>query len=336
MYYAKVSHLAVVDSFKEGSKGQATGKLAGMMNNQSSGSIDADQGGIIQQDINLLSFIKQEMAEVIGVSPQREGQIEQSETVGGVERSVLQSSHITEWLFMIHDDVKKRALECFLETAKAALKGKQEKFQYQMSDGAYRVMDIDGDEFAECDYGLVVDNADDISAFLQKFESYAQAMIQNQTIQLSTLLKVWNGSSIADITRSVEEDERQTQQNQQQQQQQEQEMQQQQLQQQAQTAQEQQVMQNNLNQRDNDTKILVAQIQAAVQQEATEAANEQFDPNVRDELAEKIRQFNANHQIKIDKLAEEKRQHNVNNQFTREKIQIQRDKPTNTKSNVKL
>jgi len=29
---------------------------------------------------------------------------------------------------MVHDDVKRRALECFLETAKIALKGRSKKF----------------------------------------------------------------------------------------------------------------------------------------------------------------------------------------------------------------
>lgn len=68
------------------------------------------------------------MSEVVGITKQREGQISNRETVGGVERSTLQSSHITEWLFQIHDDVKRRALECFLETAKIAIKGKSLKF----------------------------------------------------------------------------------------------------------------------------------------------------------------------------------------------------------------
>ena len=48
LYYAKTSHIAVVDSFKEGNIGAATGKLAGAMNNASSGVIDAELGNIIQ------------------------------------------------------------------------------------------------------------------------------------------------------------------------------------------------------------------------------------------------------------------------------------------------
>ncbi len=96
LYYAKVNHIAVTDSFKEGNGGAAHGKLAGAMNTQASGVIDAEQGNYIQQHIALLDFIKSEMGEVAGISRQREGQVSNRETVGGVERANLQSSHITE------------------------------------------------------------------------------------------------------------------------------------------------------------------------------------------------------------------------------------------------
>jgi hypothetical protein len=159
IYYAKTMGLVVEDSFKEGNKGAATGKLAGAMNNASNGVVAAADGNMIQQYINLLEFIKMEMSEVVGISKQREGQISNRETVGGVERSTLQSSHITEWVFNQHENVKKRVLECFLETAKIAMRGRTKKFPYILSDTSQRIMEIDGDEFAECDYGLVVDNS---------------------------------------------------------------------------------------------------------------------------------------------------------------------------------
>ena len=158
LYFAKTNNIAVVDSFKEGNIGAATGKLAGAMNNASSGVIDAELGNSIQQNINLLEFIKMEMSDVAGISKQREGQISNRETVGGVERATLQSSHITEWLFVTHDDTKKRALEAFIEVSKAAAKGRSLKFQYMLPDSSFRIMEMDGDEYAESDYGIVVDN----------------------------------------------------------------------------------------------------------------------------------------------------------------------------------
>ena len=75
LYFAKTNGIVVVDSFKEGNKGAATGKLAGGLNNNTSGAINAELGNSIQGYINILEYIKSEMSEVIGVSKQREGQI---------------------------------------------------------------------------------------------------------------------------------------------------------------------------------------------------------------------------------------------------------------------
>ena len=68
------------------------------MNNSSMGVIDAETGNYIQQHLYMLEAIKQEMSEVAGISKQREGQISNRETVGGVERATLQSSYITKIL----------------------------------------------------------------------------------------------------------------------------------------------------------------------------------------------------------------------------------------------
>ena len=64
------------------------------------------------------------------------------------------------------------------------------KFQYLLSDGALSILDIDGDEYAETDYGLLLDNSDSIQNFISKMEAYGQALIQNQMISTSTLFKL--------------------------------------------------------------------------------------------------------------------------------------------------
>lgn len=300
MYFAKVNNIAVVDSFKEGSIGAATGKLAGALNNASSGVIDAELGNIIQQNINLLEFIKLEMADVAGISKQREGQISNRETVGGVERATLQSSYITEWLFIQHDDVKKRALECFLETAKVALKGRNKKFQYILSDNSMRVMDIDGDEFAECDYGLVVDNSNAIQELQQKMDMLAQAALQNQTLNFSTIMKLYNSSSLAEKQRMVEKNEQELIQRQQEAQQQQMQLQQQQMQAEAQAKEAEMQLKDVLNQRDNETKVLVATISAGANQQQDDGIVEpEFSEEAKAKLKESMRQFDE--KIKLDR-----------------------------------
>ncbi len=306
MYYAKVNGIAVEDSFKEGNIGAASGKLAGALNNSSSGVIDAEFGNSIQSQINLLEFIKMEMSEVVGITRQREGQISNRETVGGVERATLQSSHITEWLFVVHDDVKRRVLECFLETAKIAFKGRSKKFQYILSDNSMRIMDIDGDEFAEADYGLVVDNSQGTQELAQKLDMLAQAALQNQALSFSTIMRLYNSSSLAEKQRLVERDEQAIQARNAQAQQQQLQAQQQiaQLENEQRLAEMQQKEQANI--RDNETKIIVAQIQANSKEDGISEPETDDD---RANLREKIREFDEKMRLEKEKLSFEREKH---------------------------
>ena len=267
LYYIKVNNIAVEDSFKEGNVGMATGKLAGAMYNGSSGVIDASLGNEIQQYISVLEWISNKIGEIAGISKQREGQISNRETVGGVERATLQSSHITEWLFFKHESVKKRVLECFLETAKIALKGRKKKFSYIMSDGSEVITEIDGDEFAECDYGIVVDNSVGTQDLNQKLDTLAQAALQNQLLDFSTIMKLYTTMSMAEKQRMVENNEKRVREQQQQMQQQQMQQQQQQLEQNAQIEQAKLEMQYQMHQEDNETKILVAEINGKAEAE---------------------------------------------------------------------
>ena len=332
LYYAKSAGLAVDDSFREGNIGASTGKLAGALNNNSTGVIDAEFGNSIQSQINLLEYIKNEMSEVAGISKQREGQISNRETVGGVERATLQSSHITEWLFGIHDDVKRRSLECFLETAKIAMKGRNKKFQYITSDMSTKIMDIDGDEFAECDYGLVVDNSSNIQGLNQKLDMLAQAALQNQALNFSTIMKLYTSTSAAEKQRMIESNEQQMQQQRQQEQQAAQKMQQEQLQ--AAMAQKELDVKarEEQNIRDNETRILVAKIHA----ESNEGNNnfalledEFFSEHEKAELDEKKRQFDEKMKLEKAKLEQSKKEHAEN--LSVKRTQANKSKPTANK-----
>ena len=291
LYFAKINKMAVMDSFKEGNIGAAKGKLAGNLNNNSNGVIDAETGNNIQQNINLLEFIKLEMSEVVGISRQREGQISNRETVGGVERATLQSSHITEWLFNTHDDVKKRALECLLETAKLAIRDKSKKFQYILSDYSTTMVEIDGDEFAEADYGLLIDNSNS-TEIRDQLTQLAHAGLQTQMLSFSTVMKIFNNNnSISSIQRLIEKDEQAMQERSEQASQQK--MQEQQMILEAQTVENEaeRELKDRLNIRDNETKLAIAEMKVQLDESNLDA----FDTTEPDkaELFEKIREFDA-------------------------------------------
>jgi len=259
LYFIEQDNISVVDSFKEGTKGAATGKIAGNFNT-SGRPLDLEVGNSINLYIQLLDYLKEEMFEISGVSKQRQGQVDNRETVGGVERAISSSSHVTEELFMIHDNVRKRCLTALLETAKIALKGRNKKLQYITDDRVMTMLDVDGDEFAEMDYDIIVDNYMADVELKQKLEQLAHAGLQNQMISFSTVMKIFTDSSLTSVMRRIEKDEVSMQQNKQE------EAKQQQQQMQAQIASNERMEQMKMqiedlrNQRDNDTKIQVALI----------------------------------------------------------------------------
>lgn len=329
LYFAKTMGLYVEDGFNEGSIGAATGKLAGAMNMNSNGVIDADFGNNIQQYTNFLMYLEQEMSDTIGISKQREGQISNRETVGGVERATLQSSHITEQYYLIHDDTKKRVREAFIETFKVAYKGRNKKFQYILPDFSTTIVDIDGDEFAESDYGIVIDNSNGLQELQQKLETLAQAALQTQTLSFSTIMKLFMSCSLAEKQRFVEADERMI--REQAQKQQEQQMQMQQQQQQAMLQQKQMEMQqqDTINQRDNETKIMVAEINSQAEMAILQLKNHMTEADYakedtalqinKDKLMQEMQVLDKKMQLERDKIEAQQKQFDANLKFQQDK-----------------
>jgi hypothetical protein len=299
LYYAKVNGIAVIDPMKEGNSGIAKGKMAGMFNMPTT--IDTELGNSIQNMIQLLEYIKNQMSEITGITKQRQGQIANRETVGGVERSTLQSSHTTRWYFAKHNDTKKRVIEAFLELAKITMKGKTKKFQYILPDHSRQLMTIEGDSFAECDYGLVLDDAYDTQALNQEITQIAQAAMQNSTITFSTYLKIRANCSMADKIKILEQEEQAKMEQAMQMQQQQQQIAEQQMQQQAAEEQAKLDLQNTINERDNETKLLIANMQMLAKQDDSQDGIIET-PIERDKLNEQIREFDAKLQLEHDKL----------------------------------
>jgi len=241
MHYAEVNGWAVRDSFKEAKKGVAQGKLAGQMNVQSD-TINLELGNYIQQHVMMLQFLESQLGDIAGVTKQRQGQIENRELVGNVERAVSQSSHITEKWFAIHNNVKKKALALLLDTARLAWgDGKDKKLQYMLDDMSTAMLTIDSAKFASAEYDIHISNASDDAELLQSMKGLAQAGMQNGMIDFAGIMDIYTTPSLSDMRRKIETKEKEKQQREQEQQQQAEKMQQEQLKaaQQAQQAQQQ-------------------------------------------------------------------------------------------------
>lgn len=82
------------------------------------GSVDLTMANVINEYIMLLGKIESMIGRISGVPDQRLGSVKASELVGNVERSIIQSSMVTEPLFVKQQSLERRVYEALLETAK--------------------------------------------------------------------------------------------------------------------------------------------------------------------------------------------------------------------------
>ncbi len=208
LYYADRMGWLPIDSFKEGQKGQATGKLAGNLNANRS-PMNFDMGNYLQQNMMVLNFLKEEMGNISGVSRQREGTISSSELVGNTERAVTQSSHVTEMYFHFHDRIKVATMRAMLEVAKHAYRGRTVAVQYILDDMSQVMSKIDGDEFREIDHGITISNNPEYAKIYNSMQQLAQAGLQNDKVNFSQILDILTDPSISSVRRKIESAEQQ-------------------------------------------------------------------------------------------------------------------------------
>lgn len=191
MYYLEAMGVAFINSQEEGKRGQNP------QFNQFQ-SIDMTMGNVVNQYIMMLESIKEQIGEISGVTRQRQGQMSSSELVGNVERSVIQSSHITEYWFSYHNEVKRRVLEALLDVAKMAWKDGK-KISYIMDDMSRVFMEIDGNEFDASEYGVFVGNSAKEEQSIDALKQLAQPALQSGTIKMSEVADIMMSESVADI-----------------------------------------------------------------------------------------------------------------------------------------
>lgn len=288
--------------------------------------LDLTMSNVIAEYIQLMDKIEELAGTISGITQQREGAVSSSEMVGNVERSVVQSSHITEPLFWVHNQCKRRVLNMLLNTAKGAWEetGKQ-KLQYIFDNGERVFLDITPKFYYEDMDVFVSDTSKDLEN-IQKLQQLIQPAMQNgaSLLEAAEILTNDNFNIIKQKLKDM-----QTRQEQMQQQQQEAEtQQQQQLQQMQNEAKQQELMlqeaQMDLQRyqidQDNQTKIAVAQINAY---RGTEELDQ--DQNGIPDPIEIGKQ--AIEQQKINQEAYNKRyEAKQNREIEDQKIQLEKDK----------
>lgn len=288
--------------------------------------LDLTMSNVIAEYIQLMDKIEELAGTISGITQQREGAVSASEMVGNVERSVVQSSHITEPLFLVHNQCKRRVLNMLLNTAKGAWEetGKQ-KLQYIFDNGERAFLDITPKFYYEDMDVFVSDTSKDLEN-IQKLQQLIQPAMQNgaSLLEAAEILTNDNFNIIKQKLKDMQTRQEQIQQQQQeaeaQQQQQLQQMQNESKQQELMLQEAQMDLQRYQIDQDNQTKIAVAQINAYRGAEDMDQDNNGI-PDVAELGKQAIEQQKIN-QDAYNKRYEAKQKREIEDQ----KIQLEKDK----------
>ena len=315
MYYADELGYIIYNPFEEGKKGQATGKLAGHLN-QPPNFVDSDQSSLIQQGLNICAFLEQKISEITGVTPQRQGAIEQRELVGNVQRSVVQSSLNTSYQLNLHVNTKDRVCTALLEIAKVAYKGKKFKKSFVLSDMSERVLDFDAEKYCEADYGIFTVNAEAEDRVGNLLRDIAAGVAKQDMNSVAAMVDIMETKSPADRKRKFELVSLKAREATQQQAQMQQQMEQARMQQDLELAKEKLRIEEEDNIRKADTALEVAAMQLQGKQMDIDANNNGIPDNIDIQKVELEREkMNQSREEAIRKATLE-----------REKLSIQREK----------
>lgn len=329
MYYLDALGVGFINSHEEGKRGQSQGKTSNF--NQFT-SVDLTMGDFVQQCVNILDKIEDKVGELMGVTRQRLGEIQSSELVGNTERAVSQSSHVTEYLFNAHNEVKRRVLTSVLEYAKIAWR-KGKKINYVDEGLAHVFYEIDGDTFDNSEYGVFVSNTPRDTEILSGLRSLAQVALQSDKANLTDVIAMMKSDSIIEIERRLEQGERRKEEAMAQQQKEAQAV------EQAKVKQAQDAMSMEIDQKEKDrqNKLQIAQIQAlGFAKDQDTNSNDVPDVLEVAELTHKVQTEQAKLDLEKDKLdvsrknSEDERVHTeklakMNQETERMKIQAKKE-----------
>lgn len=168
--------------------------------------LDLTMASTIDQYINLMNKIEDMVSEITGVTKQREGAISSSELVGNVERSVIQSAHITEPWFWVHNQVKREVLTMLLDTAKAAWKGNKQCLHYILDDTTRAFITL-SDNFFYADMDIFVDDTTKNQQNIEALRNLMQPAMQNgaSLLDIAEIITMDNVSMIKQRLEEIEQ-----------------------------------------------------------------------------------------------------------------------------------
>ena len=305
--------------------------------------IDLTRTNEIQSRYNLALQLKNECWELIGISRQRLGSVQASESATGVNTAVSQSYAQTEPLFIAHEYVLGQLYQAIVDAAQYIESAKpMSTLSYITSEGESAFIQVNGNDLKLRDLKVFVTNRPEDTQMFNELRQLSQAVIQNGGT-LYDVIELYSTKSMREMKKTFKnlKDRQQQMQDQQMQMQQQQLEQQQQiaaaqLQAQQQQSQEALANENYQNELDRINKKEIALINAAAK---GEAATQDVDQSGTADILEisnlSMQQSKAaqDYQLKMQDIQSKNTQAMQKLQLEKEKLNVARE---NMKNDVEV
>lgn len=210
LHYLSAAGVNLINPYEEGwdIPGREGGKPSSF---QAFSQVDLTMSDVIIGYINLMAKIEDMIGELSGVTKQRQGQVSSNELVGNVQQTIIQSSHITEMIFYMYDQVKRRVLTNLLNIAKNVWSNSKKKKLHYITDEAMRVfMDIT-DDFLMSDFDIFITDSTKENQDIEQIRQLYQPAMQNGA-SLLDIASIMTSSNMTDIKSKLEKIEKSRQQ----------------------------------------------------------------------------------------------------------------------------
>jgi hypothetical protein len=189
MHYFSANKIGFMDPTEEGNKSSDI--------TQAAKEIDMSLASDIQKYISLAEYIERRCGESVGITKQIEGQIGSNEAVSNTRTAISASANILEPYYELHNNVKRNVLQSLIECAKVAYSEFQPRhINYFLDDMSRRMLSMDYELLDNSTYGIFVSNSMKSHEALQMVQQLSHAALQNQTAELSDVLKIMRSDSI--------------------------------------------------------------------------------------------------------------------------------------------
>ena len=166
--------------------------------------LDLSLASDIQKYIQLADYLEQKCGKSVGITDPVLGQTSVSERVTNNQQNLVQTSHMLEPYFDLHNHIKRNVLQGLVDLAKVAYATSEKKhISYLLDDMSMEMLQMDINLLDESTLGLFMEDSSMSEEIKQTIQQLAHAAMQNQKIELSDVLKVIKQDSIQEAEEAL-------------------------------------------------------------------------------------------------------------------------------------